>query len=180
MTPIFETVDRLPLMQINTNYWWELILEQYRPWLVWGGIALLALFIIRSVCKWATRITRRRPPPTIHPSLQKYNIDYTKQTKEQQKRAAAIVATSTGNRLAGYRIVRQVDAVFVEGYRTPQEAIVALKALAAECGANAILNVKTDRTSAGKCTASGDAIVAVQIRVKQVRPAKSPGRPGTD
>jgi len=50
--------------------------------------------------------------------------------------------------------------------------MLALKAAAAERGANAILNVKTDRTAAGKCSASGDAIVVAP-------PLQPPKRPFT-
>ena len=114
---------------------------------------------------------RKRRAPTIHPKLQKYNQDPDLLDQQRREAAQQIVATSTGNRLAGYRIVRQVDAVFVEGLRTPEDAVLALKAAAAERGANAILNVNTERTAAGKCTASGDAIV---VAPPLNRPSRSP------
>jgi len=93
--------------------------------------------------------------------LQKYNVDHSELDRQRREQARLIVATSTTTRLAGFRIVRQVEAVFVEGYRTPEEALIALKAAAADRGANAILNVHTDRTAAGRCTASGDAIIVI-------------------
>src|SRR5690606_5665105 len=74
-----------------------------------------------------------------------------------------------------FRLVRQVEAVFVEGYRTPEDAIVALKAAAVERGANAILNVHTDRTTAGRCTASGDAVVVAPLVAKM--PERRPSEP---
>ena len=58
-----------------------------------------------------------------------------------------------------------MEAVFVEGYRSPEEALIALKAAAADRGAIGMLNVRTERTTAGRCTASGDAIVVVPIEL---------------
>ena len=43
---------------------------------------------------------------------------------------------------------------------TPEEAMVALKAAAAQLGANALVNVQSERSAAGRCTASGDAVIA--------------------
>ncbi|MHC4441223.1 MAG: hypothetical protein ACYTF1_14265 [Planctomycetota bacterium] len=169
---MLNTLTQLPFMVIDINHWLNL-LQEYRPWLILGVIVLLVLIILRGIWRRVSRMLRRLRPARIHPSLQKYNVDYTKQTREQKERAVVIVATSMGNRLAGYRIVKQVDAVFVEGYRTPEEAMVALKATAAERGANALLNVRTDRTSAGKCTASGDAVVADAIRPRSDKNSRS-------
>jgi len=174
--PMIKIAFQLYLMQTKLDELRENIPQEYHrwlPWIMWGGITLLALLVVRNLWQRIARIIRRRRPAKIHPSLQKYSVDYDKQTKEQQKQAQAIVAASTGNRLAGFRIVRQVDAVFVEGYRTPEEAVVALKADAVQRGANAILNVTTERTSAGKCTASGDAVVADRINPKPMKPENS-------
>lgn len=143
---------------------------------------LVALLIVSKVLGGIRRFLRRRRPPTIHPNLQKYNIDHAQLSRERQEKARTIVATSTGNRLAGFRIVRQVEAVFVEGYRTPEDAIIALKAAAADRGANAILNVQTQRTAAGRCSASGDAIVAATMLAPPSRPParSSPPPAGRD
>jgi hypothetical protein len=135
-------------------------------WPAWGAPLLLAvvvLLVLRGVVRGARRRWRRGRGPAIHPNLQKYNVDHTELDRVRRERAGRIAATSTGARLAGFRIVRQVEAVFVEGFRTPDEALLALKAEAVERGANAILNVSTERTAAGRCTASGDAIVAEPI-----------------
>ncbi len=129
--------------------------------LVIGGFALLIVVLIgRRIIRKVREAMRRRRPAVIHPNLQRYNQDYAELDRQRREDAAKIIATSTGNRLAGYRIVRQVEAVFVDGFRTPEDALIALKAAAAQRGANAILNVATQRTAAGKCSASGDAIVA--------------------
>ncbi len=161
---VHQWIDRIPIP------------EPYRPWVLWGGGALIALLVLRSIWRGVARQIRRLRPPTIHPHLQKYNIDHAELDRKRQQQALAIIATSTGNRLAGFRITRQVEAVFVEGYRTPEEAIIALKATAVERGANALLNVQTQRTAAGRCTASGDAVVADRIAVP-ARTTPPPAKP---
>jgi len=139
--------------------WLLRVLVRYRLWLVWAVIVGLTLLVLRGLWRRVVRRVRRLHSPRIHPKLQKYNIDHAELDRRRQKQAQTIVATSTSARLAGFRLVRQVEAVFVEGYRTPEEAVIALKATAAERGANGVLNVKTERTAAGRCTASGDAVV---------------------
>lgn len=141
-----------------------------------SAAALVVLLVLRAVLQRFSRMLRSRRPAAIHPNLQKYNVDHAELDRRRKELAARIIATSTGGRLAGFRIVRQVEAVFVEGYRTPEEAIVALKAGAAERGANGILNVQTDRTSAGRCTASGDAVVVAPLVAKM--PERKPAATG--
>lgn len=150
------------------------VLVEYRSWIIYIVAALVGLYVVQRVLGGVMRAIRRRRPPVIHPRLAKYNVDHAELDRQRHEQAKAIVATSTGNRLAGFRIVRQVEAVFVEGYRTPDEAIVALKACAAERGANAVLNVHTDRTAAGRCTASGDAIVAAPLQPAVKKQSFSP------
>jgi uncharacterized protein YbjQ (UPF0145 family) len=73
-------------------------------------------------------------------------------------------------------LVRQIEAVFVEGFKSPGEAVTALKAAAAKLGANAIVNLAQQRTAAGRCTAQGDA-VCVRPKANEKEPPK-PGHPG--
>jgi hypothetical protein len=161
------------LAQTDTSKLIESI-QTYRTWILYGTVTLIILWLGLRVLREVMRAIRRRRPATIHPQLQKYNVDHAELDRQRQEKARAIVATSTGDRLAGFRIVRQVEAVFVEGYRTPEEAVIALKAAAAERGANALLNVTTARTAAGRCTASGDAIVAAVLQIRPRPPAPSP------
>lgn len=133
---------------------------EYRPPVFWGVLTILVLAALRALLRGLSRRVRRRlVAPTINPKLAKYNVDHAQLDRARRKLAEQILATTTGGRLAGYRIVRQVEAVFVDGLRTPEDALIALKAQAAECGANALLNVRTERTTAGRCSASGDAVV---------------------
>ena len=73
--------------------------------------------------------------------------------------AERIMATSSSGLLAGFEILRQVEAVYVDGFRHPEEALVGLKAAAAMKGANALIHVSHERTTAGRCTARGDAVI---------------------
>ena len=160
--------------QVDTLQWLSGVLVQYRLWLVVAVVVGLVLLILRGLWRRVVRRVRRLRSPRIHPQLQKYNVDQAELNRKRREQAQTIVATSTSSRLAGFRIVRQVEAVFVEGYRTPEEALTALKAAAAERGANGVLNVKTERTAAGRCTASGDAVVIAFLE----QPAKT-GRRST-
>jgi len=69
--------------------------------------------------------------------------------------------------VAGFEVVRQIEATFVEGYRTPGEATLALKAAAARHGANAIIHLAQQRTAAGRCTAQGDAVLVRPVAGKR-------------
>jgi hypothetical protein len=159
------------------------ILTEYKLYLLYAVGILVGLLILRGIWRRIWRAIRRSQPPTIHPSLQKYNIDHVELDRKRREMAVGVVATSTGNRLAGFRIVRQVEAVFVDGLRTPEEALTALKAMAVERGANALLNVRTERTAAGRCSASADAIVAAPVPPGPPDPLRPlgprPGRPPT-
>ena len=60
--------------------------------------------------------------------------------------------------------MQQIEAVFVDGYRETGAAIEGLKAEAGLKGANALINLTQQRTTAGRCQASADAVI--------VRPAE--------
>ncbi len=74
-----------------------------------------------------------------------------------------IIATSSGGELAGFRVVRQVEAVFVDGFRRPEEAVEGLKAVAAMKGANALLHVRHEPIGSGRYSASGDAVIVESL-----------------
>lgn len=122
---------------------------------------LIGLIVLSRVFGGFRRILRRRRPAKLHPKLQPYAGRTEADVESDRQAAAGIIATSSTGAVAGYETVRQIEAVFVEGHRTQDECITALKATAARRGANAITNVSQQRTAAGRCTAQGD---AVQIR----------------
>ena len=74
--------------------------------------------------------------------------------------ASRIKATSSTDQIPGYKMIQAIEALYVDGFRTPAEALEGLKAAAAEKGANAVINVHHERSSMGRCAASGDAVVA--------------------
>jgi len=160
----------LPLAEIDADALLNRLSADARLWLACGGLALIVLAVLWSLVRRIRRALRSRRPVQIHPKLAKYNIDQAELDQQRREQAVGIIATSTGNRLTGFRVVRQVEAVFVDGYRNPDEAIIAIKADAVERGANALLNVRTDRTAAGKCSASGDAVIVAPIPTT-LRPA---------
>lgn len=134
------------------------------PRKIYTVVALLAGWLLLRKVR---NFFRRRRPPTIHPKLQKYGQNYgepdEKMTAQRRAEAEKIVATSTTATIVGYEIIEQVEAVYVDGFRKPEDAIEGLKATAAMKGANAVTNVQQQRSSAGICAANGDAVIVQKI-----------------
>lgn len=130
-------------------------------------LLLVALMVALWLGRKVRRAIRRRLPPTIHPKLQKYGQNYGKPDEKllanRRAQAERIVATSSTNDIVGYDITEQVEAVFVDGFRRPEEAMEGLKAVAAMKGANAVTNVRHERAASGKCTAHGDAVIVHRV-----------------
>ncbi len=129
--------------------------EESRLRIIIAASCLLAALWLYTRVK---RAIRRRRPPIIHPKLQKYQPTPELELRRQEE-AAKILATATGPEIAGFRIVRHIDAVYADGLRKPDEAVEVLKATAAMKGASGIVNVRHSRSSNGKYDASGDAVV---------------------
>ncbi len=117
-----------------------------------------AAAVLAVVWIWL-KISAARRKPKIHPRLQKYAGPDAEFARKRREEAAHIVATSSTQNIAGYEIVEQFEAVFVDDFRRPEEAVEGVKAVAAMKGANAVVNLRHDRTPAGRCSASGDAVV---------------------
>ena len=137
--------------------------------LVVGAAAVVVLTIIARLWgryRQAARDVRRRA------ELREQRGFVEKRQQEIGRLAGRIVATSSTASIAGFTIVRQIDAVFTDGHSTPNQAVEALKAAAAaERGANAVINLHSARPPSGKCLAHGDAVV--------VRPGGSATEGGT-
>lgn len=123
--------------------------------MLWGAAALGVSWLLLRIRKWL----RRRRPPKIHPKLQKYQPTDSDFAANRRAESSKIVATSSGSELVGYRVVRQVEAVFVDGFRRPEEAVEGLKAVAGMKGANALLHVRHEPIGSGRYAASGDAVI---------------------
>ncbi len=152
-------------------------LDSAGDWLVENRLFLVvitAVLLLLIVVRRAYDRVRRRRPVNLHPRLQAYAGRSEAEIEAERREAEKIIATSSTGAVAGYEIVQQIEAVFQDGHRTPQEAVWALKAAAGRMGANAVINLSQQRTAAGRCTAQGDAV--------RVRPRAAAGRhpePGT-
>ena len=134
-------------------------MDNFRLAAVVAAGLVVFLWIVRRLGRWG----RSRRPVRLNPKLAKYG-DQGDVTRARQAEAAKIVATSSTGTIAGYELVEQIEAVLVDGFRRPEEALEGLKAAAAMKGANAVVNVRSERTPTGRCTASGDAVVVKRIR----------------
>lgn len=136
-------------------------------WRVRALIALLGLIVVLWFVRRVRRAVRRRRPPTIHPLLQKYGESRTEPDEaflaKRRGEAGRILATSSTAVVAGYEIVEQVEAVFVDGFQRPEDALEGLKAAAALKHATAIVNVCQKRDPSGRCRAQGDAVIVRKI-----------------
>jgi hypothetical protein len=150
-------------------------------WLVhyrWQLLAIVALLIVLWVTKRVRRWLRRRKGK-LHPSLAKYGGPDSELAEQRREAAARIMATSSSDHLSGYEIVEQIEAVYVDGFRSPTEAFEGLKATAALKGGNALINVRHERTISGRCSASGDAVRAHRLTPPppEPEPAEPPPSP---
>ncbi len=119
---------------------------------------LVALLIVYRLAKGVARRVRRRQPARLSPTLARYGGSE-EVARARQAEAAKIVATSSTDRIVGYEIVEQVEAVYVEGFRRAEEALEGLKAAAAMKGGNAVTNVRSEHTPTGRYAARGDAVI---------------------
>lgn len=126
-------------------------------------LVLAALVLVLWMYRKLMRAIKRRRTPTLHPKLQKYGEGYgdpsPKLLAKRRAEAEKIVTTSSTPTVVGYDILEQVEAVLVDGFRQPEDAIEGLKAAAAMKGANAVTNVRQERAPSGKCSAAGDAVI---------------------
>jgi hypothetical protein len=128
--------------------------------LVLGAAALIALLIVfRLIGHWRERaaVARRRA------ELRRACDDLRLQQEEIKKLAEQIVATSSTGRIAGYAIVRQVETIFTEPKASSVAVVELVKAVAAQKGANALINLHSQQMPGGKWVASGDAVIVRQI-----------------
>lgn len=124
--------------------------------IVIGAVAFMVLVIVARV--WATH----REAAAAARRRRELERDYRRvrlQQEEVHKLAERIEATSSTNRIAGFAIVRQIDTVFSEGRASSVSAVEMAKALAAQKGGNAIINLQIQQGPKGQWFATGDAVV---------------------
>ncbi len=139
---------------MNVAEYFKLI-ELRSGYVITAVAVLVGLLVLRRVLI----AVRRRRPAVIHPKLARYAGRSEAEINAELEAARKIAATSSTGAVAGYRIVRQIEAVFAEGFRSPEEAVTALKANASRKGANALINLSPQRTAAGRCSAQADAVI---------------------
>jgi uncharacterized protein YbjQ (UPF0145 family) len=146
-------------------------------WHLWAVGSLVAALILFWIARRIARLRRRARPAVYHPKLQPWAegaaLDEGLAARRRAE-AVKILATSSTPRITGYEIVEQIEAVYVEGFRRPEDALEGLKAAAAMKGANALINVRHERGNGGKCASAGDAvIVRKQLRRTETTPEQT-------
>lgn len=119
-----------------------------------AGFILLVL-VLRVIGRRRERAAWARRRAELHRTYEQVRLEQ----EEIRELAARIEATSSTSRIAGFSIVRQIETVFTDGRPSSAAAVELAKALAARKGANALINLHTQQTPAGKWVASGDAVV---------------------
>jgi len=153
------------------------------PWQLKALLILVAaLFVLWSWRRLVKAIKRRRRP-RFNPKLEKYahgHGDHREMVAAQRRaEAAKILATSSTPQITGYDLIEQLDAVLVDGFRRPEEALEGLKAAAAMKGANAVTSVRHAHGPSGKCGATGDAVI-VRKRTATTPPIDTETSEGDD
>ncbi|MGD8453943.1 MAG: hypothetical protein PVJ57_19175 [Phycisphaerae bacterium] len=124
--------------------------------IVIGCAALVVLLILAGI---ARRLRSAAATARRQAALRRTREHVQMKQQELERLAEHIIATSSTGSIAGFTIIRQIEAVFAEDQRSPAEAVEMLKALAALKGANALINLGSQRLPTGKCVASGDAVI---------------------
>ena len=139
---------------------WTAVLDSWEFKL---AAALVGGFVLIWLWRRIRRFVMRRRPAKFNPVLQKYSGQADPRqavlSAARHKQAALIVATSSASTIKGYELIEQIEAVYVDGFTRPEEAMEGLKSAAALKGANALVNVSQQRQSANDCSAQGDAVV---------------------
>jgi len=137
------------------------------PWQFKILLVLVALLFVIWSYRRLVRAIKRRRPPKLNPKLRKYGDNRGDPQEfvaaQRRQEAAKILATSSTPQIAGYELIEQLDAVFVDGFRRPEEALEGLKATAAMKGANAVTSVRHTHGPSGKCSATGDAVIVRKL-----------------
>lgn len=144
---------------------WELDATARLIVIIAGGVIAAAVVLRVAAGVWGGRGRRvaRRTQRRTQRVLEA-------QAAERKRHAAKIIATSSTANIVGYELVRQIEAVFVDGHKTPAQATESLKAIAGLKGGNAIVNLTGERVAGGGCAARGDAVIVRRIEEQPVTP----------
>ncbi|MCK4343110.1 MAG: hypothetical protein KAY37_15455 [Phycisphaerae bacterium] len=124
--------------------------------IVAGAAAFIVLVIVVRIWSgYRNKVIAARRRAELRRSYDSVRL----QQEEIKRLADRIQTTSSTARITGFTIVRQVEAVFTEGRTSSVAALELCKALAAQKGGNAVINLQARQTPSGKWVASGDAVV---------------------
>jgi hypothetical protein len=124
--------------------------------IVYGGAALVGLVI---VLWWLGRRRENRRAARARADLRAGMAEVQMKQAEIRALGEKIIATSSTGEIAGFTLVRQIEAVFSDGEKSADMAVDLVKARAVRKGANAVIHLQTRQTPSGKWAASGDAVV---------------------
>lgn len=136
------------------------------------AIALGAAILIVVLRLWQSHRARKLERDRRTELRQRYSAGTIRQ-QELERLAERIIATSSSPTIAGFEIQRQIEAVFTDGHPSPGRAVQMAKAQAAELGANALINLHSQRLPSGKCQASADAVLVRSLDMQH--PAEPSG-----
>lgn len=120
-----------------------------------GAVFILIVFVL-----WLIR--RRRDAIAAARRREEYRQQFEASQQQQQETArlaTRIITTSSQATIAGFEIIRQIEAVMTDGHTSPTKAVESLKAVAAQKGGNAIINLISEKEPGGKYFARGDAVM---------------------
>ena len=135
---------------------------------------LIVLVLIARFLRWRreARYARQRRDEL----RQRHGFLYVQQ-QEIQRLAGRIIATSSQPAIAGFEVTRQIEALFTDGHHTQAQAVEVLKAMAAEKGANALINLDSQRQANQRFGARGDAVMVRPTGGESPAPPASPNLP---
>jgi len=118
------------------------------------GLCLVAI-VLHMISRWRDAVATARWREELKAGMEALQL----RQAEIRRLAERVVATSSTDRIAGYEVTRQIEAVFCEAQKSAEAAVELLKAHAARKGGNALLNVRTQQLPSGKWVAAADAVV---------------------
>ena len=139
-------------------------------WLALGGAAVV-VFGLSLLRRWVDAVREGARRRRLRHEVRANRTFAEEQKLRTEELATRILATSSTSEIVGFDVVRQIEAVFTDGHPSPIKAVAALKALAAAQGANAIINLSSDKPPSGRYVARGDAVI---VRAHELPPEASP------
>ncbi len=156
--PVGDPAPALPAEPLDEAQRWlnSLIPDATTQFLIAIGVILVLALLVR---RW---LNGRRESAYFRRHANEVRERQARVAEERQaagRLATRIIATSSTSEIAGFEIKRQVEALFTDGHASGADAVAAVKAIAARKGANALINLRSERHPSGKYVANGDAVI---------------------